>query len=379
MQNIWALGLMSGTSLDGIDAALIKTDGEVVAEHGPWLSVPYDDAFREHLAMATMREGDIGAVEHQLTLRHAVAVKSLLASTDIRPELIGFHGQTIDHRPAEGISRQLGNGALLAAQTGVDVITDFRRADIAAGGQGAPLVPMYHAVMATDLPKPVAIVNIGGIANVTYVGGPLPHPGREAIRDQDPASSAGCGADDMMAFDTGPGNGLMNRLMEAQTGLAYDEGGKVAAKGRVDDAVLTHYLSHPFFEKIPPKSLDRHDFSTLAVEHLPLEDAMRTLLEVAAQGIARSANHFAAPPQQWLVCGGGVHNHALMARLSELLQNVQPVGDLGWHSDAMEAQAFGYLAVRAKRGLPLTHLRLTGAQHPASGGAFYRGAVLGCS
>ncbi len=351
MQNIWALGLMSGTSLDGIDAALIKTDGESVAEHGPWLSVPYDDAFRESLAMATLREGDIGAVEHELTLLHAEAVRSLLAQTDIRPALIGFHGQTIDHRPAQGISRQLGNGALLAAQTGVDVITDFRRADIAAGGQGAPLVPMYHAVMAAGLAKPVALVNIGGIANVTYVS-------------DDSAQ--------MMAFDTGPGNGLMNRLMEAQTGAAYDEGGKVAAKGNVDEAVLQHYLSHPFFDQAPPKSLDRHDFSTMAVEHLPLEDAMRTLLEVTAQGIMRAAEHFASAPKQWLICGGGVHNETLMTRLSELLPQVQPVSALGWHSDAMEAQAFGYLAVRAKRGLPLTHLRLTGAQRPASGGAFYR-------
>lgn len=343
---------MSGTSLDGVDAALLRTDGEAIQERGPWLSVPYDSAFREQLALAAQhRKGDIPLLARELTLRHAEAVHALLRQAGIKAAevaLIGFHGQTIDHRPKAGISWQIGDGALLASRTGIDVVTDFRRRDLAEGGQGAPLVPLYHAALAAGLPKPVAILNIGGVANVTWIG-----------------------ADDLCAFDTGPGNGLIDSLMLARTGHAYDEGGAQASQGRVDEAALDACLRHPFFALPPPKSLDRHDFTLESVAHLSTPDAAATLVQFTVEAVARAQAHFPKSAKQWLVCGGGRHNAVLMDVLKKRLGAVQPVEALGWEGDALEAQAFAYLAVRAKAGLPTSLPQITGARRPVTGGAFY--------
>lgn len=372
---IWALGLMSGTSLDGVDAALIRTDGETIADLGQWLTLPYDDAMRGQLAAATRREGDLAATARDVTLWHGRAVKQLLEESKITPSIIGFHGQTIDHRPDEGITWQLGDGALLAAETGIDVVADFRSRDVAEGGQGAPLVPLFHAALVRDLPRPLAVLNIGGIANVTYIGE------TEA---------------QLLAFDTGTGCGLMNQLAEKALGAPYDEGGALAARGRVHEAALAEYLAYPYFAKKPPKSLDRHDFTLAPLANLPAADAMATLLEFTAQGVVRALDWLPQPPLQWLVVGGGVHNPVLMARLKEMLApsreaqsaslpspinggglgwgHVMSVNDIGWQPDAIEAQAFGFLAVRSLRGLPLTLPHLTGARRAVPGGAFYRGA-----
>ena len=352
----WAVGLMSGTSLDGIDAALIRTDGRQVFERGPWLTIEYDEDFHESMGLITQQSGDVAMIERDFTLRSAEAVKQLLAEAKMKPEevsVIGFHGQTIDHRPDYGITWQIGNGALLAAETGIDVIADFRRRDMAEGGQGAPLVPLYHAALARGLPKPLAILNIGGMANVTWIEEESNNPW-------------------ILAFDTGPGNALMNLMIERATGASYDEDGAMAKAGTVDKLALEGYLYDTYFATPPPKSLDRYDFGLEPVLHLDDADAMATLLEFTAQSIAKSLDYLPVPPKQWLVAGGGAHNPVLMARLKELLGELKTVDEIGWEGDALEAQAFAFLAVRSLQGLPLTLPQLTGGRRPVTGGAFYR-------
>lgn len=354
-----ALGMMSGTSLDGVDAALLETDGSRILSTGEALTLAYPEHFRKTLALATQgKADDILRVEQELTEYHARAARSLLlkaglSASDI--EVIGFHGQTVAHRPAEGLTWQIGNGALLAEQTGIPVICDFRRRDVAAGGQGAPLVPVFHSALAQDLPHPLAIINIGGIANVTYI----PEAGN---------------LNGIIAFDTGPGNALLNQWMEQHTGEAMDAGGEAGLKGKVDKATLTRLLAKAFFRHAPPKSLDRYDFTLEEVERLTVENGAATLAALTAHSIAQSAEHLPKKPKQWLITGGGRHNACIMNMLSELLgkTKVKPVNAVGWNGDALEAQAFAFLAVRSLLGLPLTLPGTTGCAFPVSGGALYR-------
>jgi len=347
----WAIGLMSGTSLDGIDAALLRTDGERIAERGAWLTLPYDDAFRACLRRLIAGREDAPA-ERELTLRHAEAVTALLrkaglAAADIR--VVGFHGQTIRHRPEEKITLQIGDGALLAQAAGIDVVGDFRSADVQAGGQGAPLVPLYHAALAADLPKPAAILNIGGVANVTWIGD-----------------------DGILAFDTGPGNAPINDAVHQATGAECDEDGKLALSGTPDEAMLNSWLKHSFFAAKPPKSLDRNAFDFGAAATLALPDRVATLTRFTAAGAAQSLPHLPQAPRAWYVCGGGRHNAALMGHLRQLLGAVQPVETLGWEGDALEAQAFAFLAMRHLRGLPLSLPTTTGVPRPMPGGVLHR-------
>ncbi len=350
---LWAIGLMSGTSLDGVDAALILTDGETVHERGEWISHPYPDAFQEGLHHAVQQSGDIAYVRNELTYYHVKAVEALLEKSSKKAEeiaLVGFHGQTIDHRPDQGITWQIGNPAMLAQKTGIEVVFDFRSSDIIAGGQGAPLVPIYHAALVSDMDKPVAVMNVGGVANVTWVGE---------------------GEHDIIAFDTGPGNALVNDLVLQKTSAMYDKDGELASKGTVQEDILEGYLYDNYFDKTPPKSLDRNEYSLMQVLHLPVEDAAATLTAFTARTIAMAAKHFPVPPKQWIISGGGRHNPALMKMLCELLDHVVTTEDVGWEGDVVEAQAFAYLAVRAKRRLPLTLTQTTGAAQAISGGAFY--------
>ncbi len=353
---------MSGTSLDGIDAAVILTDGERVRQRGEWLTIPYSREMRDRLRAAMHGEGNLLILERDLTLLHAEAVKALLEKARLKPAdvtVIGFHGQTIIHRPKEGITWQMGNGALLAEKTGISVVTDFRRRDVAAGGEGAPFVPLYHAALALDMDLPVAIVNLGGIGNVTWIG-------------RSEATSKKLLAHDIVAFDTGPGNVLINEWMERTIGEAYDENGKHAVAGTVDENALAEYLRVPYFSKHPPKSLDRHDFSINGVEHLSVEDGAATLTAFTAETVALAVEHFPAPARSWLVCGGGRHNRAIMQALAERLGRVEPVEAVGWEGDALEAQAFAYLAVRSMRGLPLSLPTTTGVSRVVTGGALYQ-------
>lgn len=347
-----ALGLMSGTSLDGIDAALIATDGDRVLEFGPAATTPYPDAFRERLRAVLGSRGDAG-VERELTLLHADAVHRLLDRHGIGPasvDVIGFHGHTVLHRPDEGLTVQIGDGALLARETGIDVVSDFRSRDVAEGGEGAPLVPLFHAALAHGLERPLAVLNLGGVANLTWIG-------------EDGS---------ILAFDTGPGNALIDDWVRRHKAQAMDEGGRLAMAGRADALVLAALLAHPYFRQPPPKSLDRDDFGLEAVAHLGPEDGAATLTGFTAGAVARGLAHLPALPRRWLVTGGGRLNPALMEALAQALEApVQPVEAAGWQGDALEAQAFAFLAVRSRLGLPLSLPTTTGVPRPTTGGRHF--------
>lgn len=361
-----AIGLMSGTSLDGVDAALIETDGKArvrpVASH----HLPYAPQMRErlrhalHLGMAAAspeETPELREIERQMTVLHAEAVGALLANAGVPAvsvDIIGFHGQTIAHRPDRRWTWQIGDGARLAAMTGCPVVNDFRREDVAAGGQGAPLVPLYHAalVRAAGIREPVAVVNIGGVANVTWVG-------RRA--------------EDLVAFDTGPGNALIDDWMLSRTGSAMDTDGLTAASGTVRQQIVDAVLDQPWFDAPPPKSLDRNDFSASIVRGLPTGDGAATLARLTAGAIARAAEHFPLPAMRWIICGGGRHNRVIMQMLGELVGlSPEPADALGWNGDALEAEAFAYLAVRSLAGLPLSLPGTTGVAQPQTGGTFHQ-------
>ena len=346
-----ALGLMSGTSLDGIDVAMAETDGDERVILGPSLTIPYPTAFRERLRSLLGGVGPVAEVEDELTRLHAEAVEQFFVNhSGTAIDIVGFHGHTILHRPAERRTWQLGNGGLLARLLGRDVVADFRSADVAAGGEGAPLAPLFHAALAAALPKPLAILNIGGIANVTWVG----------------ALSA------ILAFDTGPGNALIDDWVRRRTGAAADFDGALAHAGRASAAHVARFLASPFFRRPPPKSLDRNDFRDILPEGLSLEDGAATLTEMTAAAVAAAVRHFPMPAHEWLVCGGGRCNPALMQALGRRLGVMpRPVEAVGWDGDALEAQAFAYLAVRSVRGLPLSLPSTTNVPRPISGGRLF--------
>lgn len=349
-----SLGLMSGTSLDGIDAALIVTDGSQIISTGESLTLPYTPECKSRLRLALSGQGDILALEREITLHHAEAVKQLLEKAKLTAEdvnVIGFHGQTLIHRPREHLTWQIGDGSLLAELTGIDVVCDFRRRDMAAGGQGAPLVPLYHAALAHDMPKPVAIVNIGGVANVTWIGE----------------------NGELLAFDTGPGNALIDDWVRTHTGKDYDDGGRLAASGDIHETLVEQLLAHPFFSVTPPKSLDRNSFPTDILAGLSAADGAATLTLFTGKALLVACQHFPATPASWLITGGGRHNISLFKLLKAILPGaVQTVEKQGWNGDMMEAQAFAFLAVRSLLGLPLSLPSTTGVTQAVTGGAFYR-------
>jgi anhydro-N-acetylmuramic acid kinase len=343
---------MSGTSLDGIDVALVETDGGERVVPGPALTIPYQEAFRERLRSVLGGVGPVAEVEDELTRLHADAVGEFLRRHPATAvDVVGFHGHTILHRPAEHSTRQLGDGALLARLLRLDVVADFRSVDVAAGGEGAPLAPLFHAALATALPKPLAVLNIGGVANVTWIGE----------------------ASEILAFDTGPGNALIDDWVRQHSGAGADIDGAFARAGRASEAHVERFLASPFFERPPPKSLDRDDFRDFVPEGPSLEDGAATLTEMTAAGVAAAARHFPVPPREWLVCGGGRHNPALMEALNRRLgAAARPVEAVGWNGDTLEAQAFAYLAVRSILGLPLSLPSTTGVVRPTNGGRLFR-------
>jgi anhydro-N-acetylmuramic acid kinase len=353
-----AIGLMSGTSLDGIDAALIEGDGVRVAACLGGVTLPYESAFRNRIRNclgARARSAEIALVEEELTALHAEAVARLIL--DAKPEqpvdLIGFHGHTLYHDPANGFTWQLGDGALLAEKTGIDVIADFRSADVAAGGEGAPLAPAYHLARAADLEKPLAVLNLGGVANVTFIG-----------------------ADgSLLAFDTGPANAMLDDWIGSHTGDRFDKGGAIAASGRVEHAALSVLLGHDYFRRTPPKSLDRDAFDAGAVAGLSVADGAATLAAFTVRCVELALVHLPRRPTRWLVTGGGRRNDFLMASLeSALAVPVVPVEAVGWNGDLLEAEAFAHLAIRSTQGLPLSWPGTTGVPQPMTGGrAFSRG------
>jgi len=350
---VWAIGMMSGTSCDGIDAALIHTDGTSIDDFGPTVTVPYDGAFRARLQSCFGGKGPVAVVERELTERHADAVRQLLAEAKRTPAeigIVGFHGQTIHHAPAQRQTVQIGDGALLAKLVGIDVVNDFRSADVSAGGQGAPLAPIYHLARAANLPRPIAVLNLGGVGNVTWIG-----------------------ADDtLLALDTGPGNALLDDWAMRHTGKPADLGGTLAASGHASDAALAKLKSDPYFALPAPKSLDRQHFKALADTALSGQSAANgaaTLVAFTAWSAAEAMRVFPSPPREWLVCGGGRHNPTIMRALRSILPcPVRSVDEVGWNGDALEAQAFAFMAVRSLRGLPLSFPGTTGVPKPMPGG-----------
>jgi anhydro-N-acetylmuramic acid kinase len=358
-----AIGLMSGTSLDGIDAALIETDGESLVRPIAFRDEVYSDAARAQLAAAAITaltydrpraSPELVAAGELITRTHAMAVHKLLREAGVAASdvgVIGFHGQTVAHRPDRGWTWQIGDGAALAAACGIDTVSDFRSADVAAGGQGAPLIPVYHAALVANLAKPVAVLNLGGVANITFIG----------------ADGA------LVAFDTGPANGLIDDWAGETIGARFDAGGGLAAAGRVDDAVLGAMLDHPFFDAAPPKSLDRSDFTIQPARGLAAADGAATLTAFTAETVALALPHLPARPERLIVVGGGRHNATLLAMLADRTGLIVEPGDsIGWNGDGIEAEGFAYMAVRTLRGLPISFPGTTGVAQPIGGGVIHR-------
>jgi anhydro-N-acetylmuramic acid kinase len=367
-----AIGLMSGTSMDGIDVAMIETDGETVSRFGPSAIHVYQDAesklLRDAIEVArpledrNSRPGIVAEAERMVTTLHAGAVKAFLDANGIDGktiDVVGFHGQTLLHRPERKLTMQIGDGQALARELGIPVVYDFRAADVAAGGQGAPLVPIYHRALARmiDRPLPVAVLNVGGVANVTFI----------------------CDMPEPYACDTGPGNALIDDFMRERTGVGFDSAGGNAAQGQVDEAAVARVLAHPFFAQKPPKSLDRNDFRAWVVAEARLADktvadGAATLTAITAASVASIVALLPLPPQVWIVAGGGAQNPTLMRMLEQRLApaKVETASVVGFSSDAIEAQAFAYMAVRHLRGLSITFPTTTGVAGPMQGGVLVK-------
>ena len=366
---VWAIGLMTGTALDGfVDVALIRTDGEAVFEFGEFALFPYSDEDRTLMqdAVAAARawafdgpEPAIFAVaEAVITRIYADAVKQLLAQANMTPDQISYvggHGLTVLHRPDLGKTRQLLDGVVLAKEVEIDTVYDFRSADMVAGGQGAPLAPIYHAAILAHakFELPSAILNLGGVANVTWWGGGL----------------------ELAAFDTGPANGPVNEWIEAHGQGAYDKDGAIAECGRVHEGRLLEILDNPWFDAPYPKSLDRYDFDAGLVRGLSLEDGAATLTALVGECLNLALGLLPLRPKTLIVAGGGRKNPVMMAdieaRCGVTLVDADKVGLRG---DAVEAECFAFLAVRSARGLPLSFPATTGVKAPVTGGVMARRA-----
>lgn len=359
-KRLTCIGMMSGTSLDGIDVALVETDGESVLTRGPSQTVTYLPEQRSLLRQALSdaigvraraeRPGILNEAEQALTRWHADALASFLSAHALPKasiDVIGFHGQTVMHRPEVGLTVQLGDGALLAKLTQIPVVYDLRAADIAANGQGAPLVPAYHRALAQKLEsRPVAFVNIGGVANITYVGPD----------------------DELIAFDTGPGNALIDDFLLARTRQAFDGEGSLAKQGRADNALVSQFLGHPYFSAPPPKSLDRNTFSGLPLDGLETANGAASLVAITVQSIAAAVKHLPLEPATWVICGGGRKNVAIMDGLRAQLSGVVKAEALALNGDSMEAEAWGFLAARSLAGLPISYPLTTGVSRALTGG-----------
>ncbi len=362
-----ALGLMSGTSLDGVDAAFLETDGERIIRLGPSLCIDYSDADKTILEEATQaalrwqfsgpKPKSFGAAEVVIHKNHLRAVKTLCADhrewTDALA-MIGFHGQTVLHHPPKapfnGRTLQLGDGAALAKATGKPVWYDFRTADVEAGGQGAPLAPIYHQALVaySKLDRPTAVLNLGGVGNVTLI------------------TKAG----HAIASDTGPGNGPLDNWMSRNNLGAFDPDGKYAATGTPHFPLVRKWLEREFFQRPTPRSADRYDFDVINdMDDLSVEDGAATLAAFTTLAAVYTLNDMREKPRSVIVCGGGRHNKAMMWMLREHLEaTVKTAEEVGWNSDAIEAQAFAYLAVRAKWKLPISYPMTTGVPKPMTGG-----------
>ena len=352
---VTALGTMSGTSLDGVDAAILRTDGVRIHGFGPVDYRAYTDEERSLLrsGLGRWQEDDVADVATVVEDAHIALMRGFDAV-----DIAGFHGQTLAHDPDQRRTHQCGDGARLAAALDMPVVWDFRSEDVRQGGQGAPLASFYHFALAKWIgaERPVAFLNLGGVGNLTWVD-----PSFDAPEDE--------GA--LIAFDTGPANAPINDLMGARTGASFDEGGALAARGQADAGILAAFATNPYFARTPPKSLDRDAFAGLAeaVAALGDADAAATLTQAAVQGVADAMVHCPTPPQTVYVTGGGRRNATMMAGLRNALNcDVHPVEKAGLDGDMLEAQAFAFLAVRIALGLPTSAPGTTGVGTPTGGG-----------
>lgn len=355
-----AIGLMSGTSLDGVDVAAIKTDGQNIVEPIASMTIPYPEKIRQKIkacfGLTDKESSKVKEAERLLTFFHVDAVDSFFASKEIdhdAVDLIGFHGQTITHDPKNKFTWQIGDGKLLAHEIEIPVVNDFRSQDVKAGGQGAPLLPVYHRarLLAEKASMPALVLNIGGVANVTYIG----------QKDGD-----------IVAFDTGPGNALIDDYIYTKTGQSYDENGKLALSGYVNQQILDGWMALPFFALPIPKSLDRNDWDVNEVQYLNVEDATATLSQFTVESVRVAESLLPEQVKTCYVAGGGRHNAYLMKKLHKALKaEVKLVDDVGLNGDSLEAEGFAYLAVRSIKNLPLSYPKTTGVPTPMSGGTFY--------
>lgn len=349
------IGLMSGTSLDGVDIAYLETDGHAYVKPLLFETVLYTRGEKDLIRAAfgkNKRDQSIDLAEKTVTDKHIFAVRNFMNYHELggKVDLIGFHGQTIFHDPKQAFTWQIGNGGALAKATGVDVVCDFRSNDMKHGGQGAPLIPYYHKALAEKLPKPMAIINIGGVSNITWIG-----------------------EKKILAFDCGPGNALMDDCMVKRKGESYDKNGDLARTGTADMEMVREWLRYPFFAQEPPKSLDRDEWDIRSISYLSDADAMATLCEFSAQAMHRALKHCPKTPKICYITGGGRHNTFMMERLATLFGcQIKDISEIGADGDALEAQGFGYLAVRSLLGLPLSEQSTTGAKEPVTGGVLHR-------
>ncbi len=362
---IKALGAMSGTSLDGVDAAVVETDGQSIFGFGESRYRAYSDEERTMLrgALGQWHGAEVEKAGELVTHAHADVLSEF---EDV--DLIGFHGQTLAHEPRGRGTLQVGDGIGLSQALGLPVVWDFRSDDVAMGGEGAPLAPFFHFACAKWIgaDTPICFLNLGGVGNLTYVDPSFDGPEMPGA---------------LLAFDTGPANAPVDDLMQARLGKPMDRDGAVARGGTVETGALELFLAEPFFARMPPKSLDRNDFAEMIglVKELSDADAVATLTGMCAAGVAQGMEHCPKPPARVLVTGGGRHNPVLMEMLRVSLDcPVEPVEAVGLDGDMLEAQAFAYLAVRVARGMPTSCPGTTGVQALVGGGvvsAPMRGAV----
>jgi len=354
--------------MDGVDCALIESNGQRVKNIGTAVHLPYSPDVRREITHAmknaellgnpNLQNKNLNQLATRLTNIHGQAIKEILSDNDLKPkdiDVVGFHGQTLLHRPEEGWSWQIGEGQLLANMVNIPVVNDFRRQDIKCGGQGAPLVPIYHQALLksqVDQKYPTAVVNIGGVSNITWIDS---HKEGE-----------------MLAFDTGPGNALLDDWIHKHTGEAMDFDGTLAARGKIDHMLVNEWISNDYFTKAPPKSLDRRSFNVIGLENLSLEDGAATLLDFTVRTIQIAVEYCPSKPKYIYICGGGRHNKTLMTALGKMDIPIDTVEKLGWRGDFLEAEAFAFLACRHLLNLPITFPGTTATHRPATGGLLYK-------
>ena len=358
---------MSGTSLDAVDMAILETDGRDIIAFGPAGERKLSDATRAAVMRATddargwergeRRPSSFAAAAWAVAQEHLVAAREFLHGLSIKPsslDLVGFHGQTVLHERPDGHTPgrtvQLGDAHILSKGLNLPVVHNFRSADVAAGGQGAPLAPIYHSALArfSGVDRPIAVLNLGGVGNITLITGE---------------------ENELLAFDTGPANGMIDQFVQARTGERYDANGARANAGRVDDEALEALLSHPYFAAPPPKSLDRYDFSLSPVRTLSVEDGCATRTAFSAEAVGLAGRALPVQPAWLIACGGGRHNATLMRNLSARAgAPVTTAEELNWRGDSIEAEAFAYLAARRVEGLPISFPGTTGVPEPMTGG-----------